>query len=54
MLVKFKKEELLVLREGNIIWPTQRLKDLMPYVLRKDRVDIINTWIEGAENGTDK
>lgn len=47
ILLKFKADELFVEEEGGTIRPTKKTKDLMPYVLRKDRVQMINSWIEG-------
>ena len=36
------------------IKPSKKTKDLMPYVLRKDRVQMINRWIEEEQDATDK
>ena len=47
ILLKFKVDELFTVDDSNIIRPTKKTKDLMPYVLRKDRVRMINSWIEG-------
>lgn len=52
ILMKFKKDDLFDER-GNRIFPTQKTKDLMPYVLRKDRVTMINEWMEEKKNATD-
>lgn len=54
ILLKFKTDELFTADESNIIRPTKKTKDLMPYVLRKDRVQVINRWIEGEDHASDK
>ena len=46
ILLKFKADELFV-EEDDRIKPTRKVMDLMPYVLRKDRISTINKWIEG-------
>lgn len=53
ILLKFKADDLFVDEDGRIK-PTKKTKDLMPYVLRKDRVQMINQWIEEGENAADK
>ena len=53
ILLKFDKDDLFIYDDGRIR-PTKKTKDLMPYVLRKDRVQMINQWIEGEQNATDK
>jgi len=53
ILLKFKADELFVVDEG-LIRPTKKTKDLMPYVLRKDRVQMINDWIEEEKHASDK
>ena len=52
ILLKFRADELFVEADG-VIRPTKKTKDLMPYVLRKDRVQVIHAWIEGEEHATD-
>lgn len=54
ILLKFKVDELFTTDDSNIIRPTKKTKDLMPYVLRKDRVQMINSWIEGENHASDK
>ncbi len=54
ILLKFRADELFIENEGGKITPTKKTKDLMPYVLRKDRVRMINEWIEGENNAADK
>ena len=54
ILLKFKVDELFTADDSNIIRPTKKTKDLMPYVLRKDRVQMINSWIEGEDHASDK
>ena len=54
ILLKFKADELFSLDEGGKITPTRKTKDLMPYVLRKDRVQMINNWIEEEKHASDK
>lgn len=46
ILLKFRADELFV-EDDNKISPTKKTRDLMPYVLRKDRIQMINSWIEG-------
>lgn len=53
ILLKFDKDDLFIEEDGRIR-PTKKTKDLMPYVLRKDRVQMINRWIEEEQNATDK
>ena len=53
ILLKFRADDLFIEDEGRIK-PTKKTKDLMPYVLRKDRVQMINQWIEEGQNATDK
>ena len=54
ILIKFKAEALFEVGEDDLIRPTRKMKDLMPYFLRKDRVCEIQDWIEeeqvNAEN----
>lgn len=45
VLMKFRADELFA-DEGGKIWPTKKTKDLMPYVLRKERIISINNWLE--------
>lgn len=52
ILLKFRADELFVEADG-VIRPTKKTKDLMPYVLRKDRVQMIHAWIEGEEHAAD-
>ena len=54
ILLKFRADELFVEYEDGRIKPTKKAKDLMPYVLQKDRVQIINRWIEGENHASDK
>ncbi len=54
ILLKFRTDELFMEDEGEIIRPTKKAKDLMPYVLRKDRVQMINRWIEEEDHASDK
>lgn len=52
IILKFKADELFVEEDG-VIRPTKKTKDLMPYVLRKDRTRMINEWIEGESYAAD-
>ncbi|MBR5091206.1 MAG: hypothetical protein IK093_17410, partial [Ruminiclostridium sp.] len=54
ILLKFEADGLFTSDESGIIRPTKKTKDLMPYVLRKDRVQMINDWIDGENNASDK
>lgn len=50
ILLKFEKDELFLIRSEKIE-PTQKLKDLMPYFLRKERVASIQKWFEEGDSG---
>lgn len=50
ILYKHKTDELFDESEDNLIRPTRKLKDLMPYFLRKDRISEIQNWIKEGEN----
>lgn len=53
LLGKFRSDDLFEEENGQIR-PTKKLKDLMPYVLRKQRVAEINSWLgEGEKNAAD-
>lgn len=45
ILNKFKTDELFEVGEDDLIRPTRKIKDLMPYFLRKDRIIEIQKWI---------
>ena len=49
ILNKYKNDELFDIGEDGLIRPTRKIKDLMPYFLRKDRVAKIQNWIKEAE-----
>lgn len=51
ILLKFKADDLFVENEGGKLLPTKKTKDLMPYVLRKDRAQVINSWLDGETSG---
>lgn len=53
IMLKFDRDDLFIDEDGRIR-PTKKTKDLMPYVLRKDRVQMINQWIEEEKNAADK
>ncbi|MDD6196313.1 DUF6063 family protein [[Clostridium] aminophilum] len=48
ILLKFRADDLFVEGEDGRVAPTKKTKDLMPYVLRKERAQMINAWIEGG------
>lgn len=48
ILQKFKTDGLFGEYDGEIK-PTQKLIDLMPYFLRKERINEINAWVEEVE-----
>lgn len=52
LLIKFGKDELFYEDESGRIRPTKKLKDLIPYVLRKERVQMINNWIKEDQDAT--
>ena len=45
LLLKFKTDGIFDVDDENIIRPTRKLIDLMPYFLRKDRIAEIQNWI---------
>lgn len=54
ILIKFGRDELFDGNDG-LIRPTRKMKDLMPYFLRKDRIGEIQNWIrEGSTNAEDQ
>lgn len=53
IMLKFRADDLFYEENGKLR-PTQKTKDLMPYVLRKDRIHMINQWIGEVEDATDK
>ncbi len=53
LLLKFRADDLFT-EESGIIKPTKKTCDLMPYVLRKDRVQTINDWIGETCDAADK
>jgi len=53
IILKFRADDLFVEGDDGRVIPTKKTKDLMPYVLRKERVQVINAWIEGDEHATD-
>ena len=46
ILNKHKADELFDVGEDALIRPTRKMKDLMPYFLRKDRIAEIQNWIK--------
>lgn len=52
ILRKFDKDSLFQVGADKMIRPTDRLVDLMPYFLRKDRVSEIQKWIEVADHAS--
>lgn len=52
LILKFKADELFTENDG-MIRPTKKTTDLMPYVLRKERTQMINNWLE-EKNAADK
>ena len=53
ILAKFKTDELFSLDDDDRIRPTRKLKDLMPYFLRKDRISEIQAWIKEAQTNAE-
>ncbi len=45
LLIKFRKDEIFDVEDGQIK-PTRKMRDLMPYFLRKDRIAEIQNWIK--------
>lgn len=55
ILNKFKVDELFDTDSGGLLRPTRKLKDLMPYFLRKDRVAELRDWLRTEdENAADQ
>ncbi len=54
IFLKFRADELFAEDSDGRIRPTKKTKDLMPYVLRKDRIQMINGWIEEENDASDK
>ena len=50
ILNKYKTDELFDVGEDDLIRPTRKMKDLMPYFLRKDRIIEIQNWIKEEED----
>ena len=53
ILLKFKTDDLFSESDGRIK-PTKKTKDLMPYVLRKERVQTINLWMEEGQDAANQ
>ena len=54
IILKLRADDLFVEGDDGRVAPTKKTKDLMPYVLRKERVQVINAWIEGDSHAADK
>lgn len=55
ILNKYKTDELFDVEDDDRIRPTRKMKDLMPYFLRKDRIIEIQNWIkEEGNNATNQ
>lgn len=50
ILSKLEIDEIFEIGDDNRIRPTRKMKDLMPYFLRKDRISEIQDWIRGVED----
>lgn len=50
ILGKYKKDDLFLVGADDLIRPTRKIIDLMPYFLRKDRVEEIQNWIREEES----
>ena len=50
ILNKYKTDELFDVGDDDLIRPTRKMKDLMPYFLRKDRIIEIQNWIKEEES----
>lgn len=50
LLIKLKADELFTVSPEGKIEPTRKLKDLMPYFLSKERLIIINSYLEEADS----
>lgn len=52
IILKLRADDLFVEGDDGRVAPTKKTKDLMPYVLRKERVQVINEWINCEDNRT--
>ena len=52
IILKLRADDLFVEGDDGRVTPTKKTKDLMPYVLRKERVQVINEWINCEDNRT--
>lgn len=50
LMNKFKADDLFDCDDTDRIIPTRKMKDLMPYFLRKDRIMEINAFLKGGES----
>lgn len=46
ILIKYREDDLFFVTEDDLIQPTMKMKDLMPYFLRKDRIADIHDWMK--------
>ena len=53
ILSKFKIDEIFDVGEDDLVRPTRKMKDLMPYFLRKDRVAEIQNWIREEDGNAE-
>jgi len=53
IMLKFRTDELFTEAEDGRIKPTKKTQDLMPYVLSKDRIQVINNWFLEDQHATD-
>lgn len=49
LLVKLKADDIFIKDENNIIKPTKKCQDLMPYFLKKDRINEMNKRLREEE-----
>lgn len=49
ILAKHKIDEIFEIGDDDLIRPTRKMKDLIPYFLRKDRVAQIQNWIKEGQ-----
>ena len=53
ILNKYKTDELFDVSSDDLIRPTRKLKDLMPYFLRKERIAEIQNWLKEGETNAE-
>ena len=53
LLSKYRTDDLFICDENQLIRPTRKMKDLMPYFLRRDRIKEIQNWLKEAQENAE-